>query len=109
MALDFSATIRNKLIMTVILTAILSVGLVSLGLIVNEYYSTKTIAEKQLVSIADIIATNSTNALAFNDKATIRDLLNSLSKQPGLVRGELYDSKDRQVVAFNSENAGIET
>lgn len=103
------ASLRIKLITGIILTAILSMGLVSLSVIGNEYYSNKKIAETKLVSIADRVATNSTAALAFNDKAAISEMLDSLGKQTNLIKGELYDSKDRQVAVFNSANANSET
>lgn len=102
------ASVRTKLITSFILTALLSMGLVSLSVIVNEYYSNKQIAEKQLSSIADIIASNSTTALVFKDKAFIREMFNNLTKQQSLIKGELYDLNDKQIAVFNTSKANIQ-
>jgi len=97
-----NAPIRIKLISIMTLTAMLALLLATTAVVINEYFTKKTDTEKQLVLIADIIAWNSSAALAFKDVQTCREMLNGLSSQPSLLSAHLYDNTGSVFAAYQS-------
>ncbi len=96
------APIRVKLISIMTLTALLALFMATAGVVVNEYLSKKNDTEKQLASMADIIAWNSSASLTFNDAQTAKEVLSSLSNQPSLLSAQLYDKDGNVFAAYQS-------
>ena len=74
-----------------IVTAMLASFMITLVVVVNEYYTKKIETENRLKTIADIIAWNSSASLVFKDDITAREMLSGLSTRPSIIAAFLYD------------------
>ena len=102
-----NASIRDKLILIMTLTAMLALSLSTAAVVINEYFTKKDGTEKQLVLIADIIAGNSSASLAFNDVQTAQEILKRMNSQPSLLSADLYDKTGNVFAAYQSPKASV--
>ncbi len=86
-----NAPIRTKLIIIISAVAFLSLLFVASAITLNEYASRKHQTEQQLASLAEMVAWNSSSALAFMDYKTAGETLNILKTRPGIVAAYLYN------------------
>lgn len=73
---------------------------------VYEYYSFLRSTRIQLSTLAKIVASNSTAALAFDDREDADALLNTLKVEPHIVAACLYD-KDGKIFASFPDSAAV--
>ncbi|HMS84694.1 MAG TPA: response regulator [Nitrospira sp.] len=90
--------IERKLTAMGVLSTSLASLLVVLAFMVNDLLSTRGTIETRMASLTDVIGTNSTAALAFNDPAAARDTLAALRHDPHVVSAFTIDA-DRNTFA----------
>ena len=83
--------IRQRLMTIVLLTSGLVVLLTCAAFLAYEVVSYRRGAVEQLSTVAAIVATNSTAALAFENPEDARDILAALRAEPTVVAAALYD------------------
>lgn len=88
-----ATTIRKKLIVMVLITAAIVLGITFVTFSIYEYLTFKKSMQRQLSSLGEIIAENSTAALAFDDKATAGQVLSSLKAEKNIIAAYITDSK----------------
>ncbi|MES2276142.1 MAG: ATP-binding protein [Bacteroidota bacterium] len=94
------SSIQSK-IMNAILLACSVVLLLSAGAyFVFEYVSYKKTVKNNVATLAGIIASNSSAALAFDSRADARDILGALKSNPHIVAACLFDEHNRLFVAY---------
>ena len=86
-------TIQRKLLRVIILTSGLVLILTSLTYFTYEFVSFRQAKKKQLITLGEIIAANSTAALAFDSKNDANEILKSLKADEHIVAAALYDKK----------------
>ncbi|WP_411728352.1 ATP-binding protein [Methyloglobulus sp.] len=96
-------SIRPKLVWARGTCAIFSLIIVASALSFREYISQKQQTEKELSSLASIIAWNSGAALALKDFETAKESLQALKNQSGIISAILYDSEGRSVVGYKTK------
>lgn len=69
---------------------------------VYEYVTVKRNSQKQLSVIGNIIATNSTAALAFKDQDAAREILASLRAQPRITAAALYTEDGNLFIRYSA-------
>jgi PAS domain S-box-containing protein len=84
------ASIRIKLIAIVMLTTCASLALAGMALVVFEWIIGRRALHGEIEAVADILASNSTATLTFDDQRTALDTLNTLSSQPRILSGCFY-------------------
>ena len=97
-------SIRDKLLILLSLTAVMTLLLVTTALVFNEKYSTRKNLVREMRSMADVVALNIGAALLFNDAQTAREDLASLAAKPEIAAAILYD-KDGNVFSRYSSDA----
>ena len=85
-------TIRRRLIRLMLLTSAAGIGLTCAALILLQFSNSRSQALEQGATLARIIATNSTAALAFGDRGDAEQVLASLHTEPSIVDAVLYDA-----------------
>ncbi len=96
-------SIRDKLLIVLSLTSVVSLLLMSAALIVNEKHNTHTNLVRELRSVADMVARNTGAALLSRDADGVRDDLISLSAKSEIREVILYD---RDGSVFNRFSKG---
>ncbi|WP_300455855.1 CHASE sensor domain-containing protein [Desulfobacula sp.] len=71
--------------------ALLTLFMVSTALIVNEKYNARKNLVRELQSMADLVALNSSVAMVFHDEQAARETLASLAAKPEIMAAVLYD------------------
>ena len=99
-----NAPIRNKLVSILAFTSILTLLLVTLVIVANEYVAERKETQQQLVLIADIIASNGSAALAFDDVATASGILTSMKTRPSIRLAKLYNSRMQPLAEYTVGN-----
>src|SRR5262245_56408097 len=97
--------IQRKMILIIMATTMVALLLVCTGFVVYDVLSFRRSILGNLSSLAGVIASNSTAALAFADSAAARETLAALQAEPHIVEAAMYDSEGR-VFATWSRDAG---
>jgi signal transduction histidine kinase len=84
--------IRNKLIASFLLTSIVVLMLMSASVLAYQFFAFKRITARQLSTLGEITAVNSTAALAFENERDAREILAALKPQRNIVAAALYDA-----------------
>src|SRR3979490_3156094 len=92
MALSFlyALSIRRRLLLLTMLTSAIGVLPGCVGYLVYDYYQERRQKMEEIQSLAAIIGTNATAALAFDDAESATKLLESLRARPHIRMGVLY-------------------
>ncbi len=96
-------SIRTKLFLLLSLTAVLALVPVATSLIINEKLSVERNLVGELRSMADLVALNSSAALAFMDKEAAGEDLRSLAARPSIAMAVLYDETGRSYSTYRRE------
>ncbi|CAD6879737.1 response regulator receiver modulated diguanylate cyclase/phosphodiesterase [Methylomonas albis] len=103
-----NAPIKIKLVSILTFTAMLTLFLATAAIIVNEYFAKKKETEQQLVLIADIIASNISAALAFQDVAAASSMLASMQTRDSILNAELYNKAGILFADYHGPNTASE-
>ncbi len=85
--------IRRKLMRVIMLISGTVLILTCTAFFIYEYVSAYSIAKRQMRTLGEIVAANSTAALAFNSKDDAIEILNALKAEPNIVAACLYDKE----------------
>jgi PAS domain S-box-containing protein len=91
-----------------VLTSAAGIVLTCIALVVLQFTSSRSQAREQVSTLARVIATNSTAALAFDDRKDAAQVLASLYNEPNIVAAALYD-KEGQLFARYPRTASPDT
>ncbi|MFH2123278.1 MAG: CHASE sensor domain-containing protein [Pseudomonadota bacterium] len=86
-------SIRTKLLLMMSLTTVLALILVATALVVNEKVNARKYIAEELSSMAEVIASNSGAALAFNDQDAALGMLKSLRVKPEIIHADVHDAQ----------------
>lgn len=101
--------LQRKLVGFIFLTSLSVLLLSYLALLTYETRSSKQTTLRSLATLGDIIASNSTAALIFDDRPLATELLSGLRAEPDVISAALYD-KDGKVFAIyraQHDEAGV--
>ena len=94
----FRASIKRKLVLIMMLTALVVLVLTELSLFANEYFDTRKAVTEELQTFAQVVGANSTGELSFGDHKTATDTLAVLRYRPDIVFAATF-AKDGTVFA----------
>ena len=92
--------IRRKLMLIALLTTGGTLLLAGLALIVLDMARFRKDMVRDLTTLADIVAQNSTAALSFRDPSAAQDTLQGLKARPTITAAAIYDAEDRFFVRY---------
>jgi len=101
-------SIRRKITMIIMLTSIIVLFLASAAFVINDLMTFRSTLVKDLSILAEVLGTNSTGALTFNDQKSAEETLEALKAVPNIVSASIY-TKDNQIFAQyfrNKKNPG---
>jgi signal transduction histidine kinase/ActR/RegA family two-component response regulator/HAMP domain-containing protein len=96
--------IRRKLLRVVLLTTGAALLLTVLAFVGSEWIAVRSATQSRLGVLGEVIATNSTAALAFDDRLGATQTLEALRADPDVRAAALYDSRG-QLFAIYPESA----
>src|SRR5690349_12215477 len=83
--------IRYKLMRVILLTSGAVLLLTCAAYFIYEFFTFRQSTVRQLSVLGEIVATNSTAALAFDSRADAEEMLTALKAEPHIVSACLYD------------------
>ena len=95
-------SVKNKLMVVVLLTNALVLLAVGAALIVNETFSQRKAAQAQLVTLANVIAANTASALLFNDLKAAEQNLAVLRAKPDVPYALIEDTQDKLLAEYRA-------
>src|SRR5437667_5539774 len=95
-------SIRYKLLVIAMATAALSLLILSAAFIFYHTHIARSSLERELSAAADIVASNSTAALLFNDQAAAQETLGALSARPDIVGARIDTADGRPFASIGS-------
>jgi signal transduction histidine kinase/DNA-binding response OmpR family regulator len=98
-------SIQRKLTGLIMLTSSVALLLATGASVAYQVVTLRTALTRQLNSMADVVAANSTAALAFRDPAAGRETLAALRAEPRIEAAYLYDREGRLFTAFDNPDA----
>jgi signal transduction histidine kinase/CheY-like chemotaxis protein/HPt (histidine-containing phosphotransfer) domain-containing protein len=96
-------SVKNKLMVVVLLTNALVLLAVGAALIVNEFISQRKTAQAQLVTLANVIGANTASALLFNDLKTAEQNLAALRAKPDVPYALIDDPQEKMLAEYRTE------
>lgn len=87
--------IRLKLTLIILLTSLVVIFLMRGTFFTYEYIAFRKSTVRQLSTLGEIIAANSTAALAFQNREDAKEILSALQVERHIVAAALYDQNDR--------------
>ena len=102
-------SIRTKLILTLGFAALLALFMMAGSMVTYETYTAKNNLVDELVSMADLIALNSSVAMMFNDRNAALEDLSALSAKQGIIGAALYDTRGTIYANFSRGAMSIDT
>jgi PAS domain S-box-containing protein len=97
--------IKQKLVAIIFLTSVAVLGLTSLALLSYELYSYKQTTRRHILTIADIVAANSTAVLIYDDEKLATEILSGLRAEPEIAAAALFDKTGKLYVAYPANTA----
>jgi signal transduction histidine kinase/CheY-like chemotaxis protein len=98
-------SIKRKLTLLAMLTSGIAVLLSSVSFLVYDLVAFRTLLRQDLMTEAEIVAYNSTAAMAFDDVAAGNVQLSALAAKSHLVMAVLYDNDGRLFARYSREGA----
>lgn len=98
--------IRQKLIAINLLTSTVVLGLMLVSVFTYEYFRLRNATVRQLSTVGEIIAANSTAALAFSNQNDADEILSALKGKPHISAAALYDKNGKLFSKFPANLAG---
>ena len=93
-------TIRRKLVAVVVLTSVIALVFTGAVLIAHDFLTGRNMSALELTSRAEILAANSTAALAFRNPADATQVLAALSKDPSVIAAAIYDERGERFAIY---------
>lgn len=84
--------IRRKLTTIILVTTGAALLLTCVGFVIAQLVSLRQSTVRQLATLGDVISSNSTAALAFQDHEAAKEILGALHAAPNIVAAGLFDS-----------------
>ena len=97
--------IKRKLMLVILLTSSLALLLMGSGLIAYELITFRRALAANIGVLADIVGSNSTAALAFDDRKSAREILGALAAEPQITSAAIYDQNGQIFARFPSDAA----
>lgn len=94
--------IQKKLIRVILLTSGMVMVLMSTAYFTYEFISFRKATKRQLTTLGEIIAANSTAALVFDSREDANEILNALKAEQHIVAAALYDKNGNQFAKYPS-------
>lgn len=92
--------IRRKLMTIVLVTTGAALLLTCIGFVIAQLVTLRQSRVRQLVTLSEVIASNSTAALAFDDRDAAAEILEALSASPNVVAAGLFDDEGRRFATY---------
>jgi two-component system sensor histidine kinase/response regulator len=86
-------SLKNKLMVVMLLTNALVLLMVGVALVMNETFSQRKAAQSQLVTLASVIGANAASTLIFNDLKVAEQNLAVLRAKPDVIYAVIHDSQ----------------
>ena len=100
-------SIRHKLTRIIMATTCAALLLTSTAYIAYDFYTFRRSQIRDLSTLAQIVGSNSTAALIFNDSNSAREVLAALAAKPHIVSARIFDRAGRVFVTyFREDTAG---
>jgi len=93
-------SIKRKLILIIMITSILSVVVSCVSFIFYDQSIQRAEVIEELQSLANIIASNSTAAISFNDQDSANEILSALKARPSIMVASIYTSDGKIFAAY---------
>ena len=100
--------IKRKLMLVILLTSLFAILLMGSALITYELATFRRSLAVNIGVLAQIIGSNSTAALAFQDPKNAQEILTALSAERQITAAAIYDERGQLFASFPSDLAALE-
>jgi signal transduction histidine kinase len=97
--------LKRRLIFMSMLTTTIALTFVGIALYLNQISLSRHLMEQRLSTLSQIIATNTSAALAFGDKQAATDTLRTLNQTASTISACIYDTEGNLFSVFNRAEA----
>lgn len=100
--------IQRKLTFIIMLTTSMVLALTCAAFLTYEFFSFRRTLVQEITTIGNVIAANSTAAVAFNDEGAAREILSALRAEDNVLGGALYDANGKLLAEYSSEPSRVQ-
>jgi two-component system, NtrC family, sensor kinase len=98
-------SITTKLRLLVIMVSGVALLLATTCFVLNDMSMMRSAMVMQMSTVADLLGSNSTAALSFQDPSTATELLSSLNRQPAVESACIYNAAGQPFATYHQQNA----
>ncbi len=98
---------KEKIVWIIMTTTLTVLFLFSAAVITTELYSFKSDMVEKLSMLAEVIGTNSSAALTFNDKQAAEEILQALKSASNIINGKIYNKEGELFAKYQNGNKDI--
>ncbi len=105
-----SLSLQDKLKTVLVLNTFFALAVISIGLLVNQFFVMKNNIITESSIIINVMSSNLTAPLVFNDKETAQKILESMRYQNNIASAFVIDKQDNLIASFSNpsqKNYGI--
>jgi signal transduction histidine kinase len=95
-----ASSIKNKIVIIIMLTSGVVLLIASSLYVVKDLIKIRTYTIEKLVTIAEVIGSNSTAALTFDDRETAAEILGALRAEPNVTAAYLYNKEGKTFSSY---------
>jgi diguanylate cyclase (GGDEF)-like protein/PAS domain S-box-containing protein len=93
-------SIRNKLIFLFVCMALISALAVSIPLGIFDFFTVRRAMTRDMATLADVLANNSTGAIIFHDERAAKDVLQALRAVPSMTSACIYTQDGKPFATY---------
>ncbi len=92
--------IRHKLSLIVLVTSGLIIAVMATAITIEKFFAFRHRLVENMTTLSEIIGTNSTAALTFNDSITANEILSGLRAEKDVIAADLLDAEGRPFATY---------
>lgn len=96
--------LRQKLVSIITATSMVALLLAGVAFLLNQLISYRQTTVASLRTLADVIGSNTTAALSFDDNKTAEEMLSGLRARPDIQQGIIFDKDGKLFAAYRRGN-----
>jgi hypothetical protein len=99
--------IQRKLMSVILLTSAVVLILMCSAYMIIGYYSYRGILKSHITTVGEVVANNSTAALAFESEKDAREILQALRAEKEIVAACLYDKNNKLFAQYPPDSTAL--
>lgn len=97
-------TLKFRLIMAMMAVVMITIFIIAVAIVSNQRQAIEQQTRQELISLGDLLKTNTLSSLLFDDAESARQTLSSLTVQPDIIQASIFDDNAQQFAHYRRQS-----